>query len=43
MNKESITIQECDERYYAKGEITIINDGKIKGFAIEKENIPADR
>lgn len=42
MNLDIITVQDCLDMYYFKGQITIINDGKVLGP--EYENIlAADR
>lgn len=32
MNLENITIQDCIDKYEKKGEMIIVNDGKVKGF-----------
>lgn len=37
MNAEAITIQDCMEIHYMKGQSAIINDGKLIGF---QEEIP---
>lgn len=35
MNLENVTIQDCLDMYNMKGNITIINDGKVVGFESE--------
>lgn len=37
MNLQTITISDCLDMYYMKGQVTIINDGKVIGF---QEEIP---
>lgn len=36
MNTEIITIQDCLDMYYMKGQSTVINDGKVVDFVSEK-------
>lgn len=38
MNLEMVTIEDCIENYKLKSSISILNDGKLKGF--EQEEIP---
>ena len=38
MNLENITIQDCLYMREKKGQVTIINDGKVVGFVSEKDN-----
>lgn len=45
MNLETVTVQKCIEKFEKQGKVTLIRDGKVKGFvnisAIEKkEEIP---
>jgi hypothetical protein len=35
INYDTITIQDCLDMYNLKGNITIINDGKVVGFESE--------
>lgn len=35
INYDNITIQDCLDMYGLKGNITIINDGKVVGFESE--------
>lgn len=38
MNLDVITIQDCLDMYEKKGQVAIINDGKVVGFISEKDN-----
>lgn len=37
MNSETVTVEDCVEKYCKKHKITILNDGKVIGF---QEEIP---
>lgn len=43
MNLETVTIQDCLDNYNFKGQITVLNDGKVKEFKEEKKNPHTDR
>lgn len=41
MNLETVTVQKCIDKFEKQGKITLIRDGKVKGFvnisAIDKQ------
>lgn len=43
MNLDEVTIQDCIDMYHMKGQIAIIENGKVIGFQGERKNPHTDR